>query len=179
MAWALLQLYEQSGAVRFRIAAETTLTYCNQALHIIDNQAAHYLAASWASGATGIGLARLYGSQYLERVNGIDTLGQWLQIIIIKGLGYHHSLGTGDLGSLEFILQVKARSGAKDYKQLLEQKTAVTWQSIKSSGPLCGVPFGLETPGLINGLAGIGYGLLRLAHPNIVPSILLLEPPAI
>ena len=27
------------------------------------------------------------------------------------------------------------------------------------------------------GLAGIGYGLLRLAAPERVPSVLLLEPP--
>jgi lantibiotic modifying enzyme len=30
--------------------------------------------------------------------------------------------------------------------------------------------------GLLNGLAGIGYGLLRLGFAHRVPSILLLEP---
>ncbi|MBW4699013.1 MAG: hypothetical protein KME03_14150 [Aphanocapsa lilacina HA4352-LM1] len=42
---------------------------------------------------------------------------------------------------------------------------------------LCGVSNGFETPGLMNGLAGIGYGLLRMAVPNYVPSILTLEAP--
>ena len=28
----------------------------------------------------------------------------------------------------------------------------------------------------MTGLAGIGYGLLRLAHPDAVPSVLVLEP---
>jgi lantibiotic modifying enzyme len=28
----------------------------------------------------------------------------------------------------------------------------------------------------MTGLAGIGYGLLRLAHPELVPSVLVLEP---
>ena len=30
-------------------------------------------------------------------------------------------------------------------------------------------------PGIMNGLAGIGYGLLRLSAPEIVPSVLALE----
>jgi lantibiotic modifying enzyme len=34
----------------------------------------------------------------------------------------------------------------------------------------------VPTPGLISGLAGIGYGLLRLAFATRVPSVLLLEP---
>jgi len=29
----------------------------------------------------------------------------------------------------------------------------------------------------MNGLAGIGYGLLRLVHPDRVPSVLVLDPP--
>lgn len=33
----------------------------------------------------------------------------------------------------------------------------------------------VESPGLLTGLAGIGYGLLRLAAPSAVPSVLLME----
>ena len=29
----------------------------------------------------------------------------------------------------------------------------------------------------MNGLAGIGYGLLRLADPDRVPSVMMMEPP--
>jgi type 2 lantibiotic biosynthesis protein LanM len=43
-------------------------------------------------------------------------------------------------------------------------------------GPTCGTPGGVPTPGLLNGVAGIGYGLLRLGHAERVPSVLLLEP---
>ena len=35
----------------------------------------------------------------------------------------------------------------------------------------------VETPGLLSGLAGIGFGLLRAARPELVPSVLALEPP--
>ncbi|MEU6078863.1 lanthionine synthetase LanC family protein, partial [Micromonospora sp. NPDC047074] len=43
-------------------------------------------------------------------------------------------------------------------------------------GPSCGTPNGVPTPGLLTGLAGIGYELLRLAGAAPVPSVLLLEP---
>ncbi len=43
----------------------------------------------------------------------------------------------------------------------------------------CGTPLAVETPGLLSGLAGIGYELLRLAEPELVPSVLALEPPVI
>lgn len=47
--------------------------------------------------------------------------------------------------------------------------------SIKQYGWQCGIPRNVESPGLMVGLAGIGYGLLRLADPARVPSVLTLE----
>ncbi|MFI9275586.1 type 2 lanthipeptide synthetase LanM [Kitasatospora sp. NPDC052896] len=43
-------------------------------------------------------------------------------------------------------------------------------------GPRCGTPGGVSTPGLLTGLAGIGYQLLRVAFPARTPSVLLLRP---
>jgi hypothetical protein len=34
----------------------------------------------------------------------------------------------------------------------------------------------LVTPGIMSGLAGIGYGMLRLAEPDSVPVVLTLQP---
>jgi lantibiotic modifying enzyme len=42
---------------------------------------------------------------------------------------------------------------------------------------LTGIPYAIETPGLLTGLSGIGYALLRLAEPEKVPSVLLPAPP--
>ena len=49
--------------------------------------------------------------------------------------------------------------------------------SITRDGWLCGVPLGVESPSLLNGLAGIAYGLLRVAEPRRMPSILALDSP--
>jgi hypothetical protein len=43
-------------------------------------------------------------------------------------------------------------------------------------GAVCGTPGGVTSPGLLTGLAGIGYGLLRLGFADRVPSALLLQP---
>jgi lantibiotic modifying enzyme len=51
--------------------------------------------------------------------------------------------------------------------------------AIDAAGWLCGVPLGVETPGLMLGLAGIGYQLLRLANPQAIPAVLLLDPPPV
>jgi lantibiotic modifying enzyme len=44
-------------------------------------------------------------------------------------------------------------------------------------GWICANPADIESPGLMTGLAGIGYGLLRQAEPDRPPSILTLEGP--
>jgi lantibiotic modifying enzyme len=49
--------------------------------------------------------------------------------------------------------------------------------TIATQGWLSGIPLGVESPGLMTGLAGIGYALLRLAVPTRVPSVLVLEAP--
>ena len=50
---------------------------------------------------------------------------------------------------------------------------------IQQTGPICGTPRELDVPGLMTGLAGIGYGLLRAAQPGRIPSVLLLQPPSL
>lgn len=50
-------------------------------------------------------------------------------------------------------------------------------ESIEQQGWQTGVPPGIETHGLIVGIAGSGYELLRLAKPDLVPSVLPLAPP--
>jgi lantibiotic modifying enzyme len=62
-------------------------------------------------------------------------------------------------------------------REKLEQITSLLLASISQHGWVTGAPFGVETPGFMTGLAGIGYELLRLASPEQVPSVLSLAPP--
>jgi type 2 lantibiotic biosynthesis protein LanM len=55
------------------------------------------------------------------------------------------------------------------------RRAAMILDAIDRYGPSCGTPGWVSTPGLANGLAGIGYGLLRLGFPDRVPAVLLLR----
>ena len=55
--------------------------------------------------------------------------------------------------------------------------TARILDDASRGGWLCGTPRHLEIPGLLNGIAGIGHALLRLARPEAVASVLTLQSP--
>lgn len=42
---------------------------------------------------------------------------------------------------------------------------------------ICGLPQDAQTPGLMVGLAGIGFGLLRFWSPQEIPSVVSLDKP--
>jgi len=84
----------------------------------------------------------------------------------------------GDLGNLDFLIQAADFLEDVELRVQVDQRAASVLESMKQYGWLCGVPFGVETPGLMTGLAGIGYGLLRLVEPARVPSVLVLASPA-
>lgn len=79
------------------------------------------------------------------------------------------SLCHGELG----IAEVLAATGCETARR---RHAGLILDAIDRYGPCCGTPDGVPTPGLLTGLAGIGYGLLRLGYPERVPSALLLEP---
>lgn len=134
---------------------------------------------AWCHGAPGIGLARLGSLQYVDDAAIRTEIGAALRTTLAHGFGMNHSLCHGDLGNLETALMAARVLGDAHYEQEVERLSATILGSIDAHGWLTGVPFYVETPGLMTGLAGIGYGLLRLAYPDRVPSVLLLEPPRV
>ncbi|NUO58502.1 MAG: type 2 lantipeptide synthetase LanM [Hamadaea sp.] len=57
-----------------------------------------------------------------------------------------------------------------------DKRLAAVIERIQQDGPRCATPGAVPSSGLVTGLAGIGYGLLRAAHPDEVPSVQLLHP---
>jgi lantibiotic modifying enzyme len=80
----------------------------------------------------------------------------------------------GELGIAEALTllstQVPAAVAAR------RRRAGLVLDAIDRYGLGCGTPGGVPTPGLLYGLAGIGYGLLRLGFADLVPSVLVLEP---
>lgn len=132
---------------------------------------------AWCHGAPGIGLARLAALDQLDDAVIRSEIDAAIAATTAFGFDINHSLCHGALGNVELLLSAAQLLGRPQDHEALEQATAHVAASIETNGPLTGVPLGVETPGLMSGLAGIGYELLRLAEPERVPSILTLAPP--
>jgi len=94
-----------------------------------------------------------------------------------SGFGHNHSLCHGDLGNLELLREAARAWPASSWGKQADRVASNILCSIRTDGWLCGNPLQVESPGLMTGLAGIGYGLLRCAEPARVPSVLSLAAP--
>ena len=141
-----------------------------------DTDQANFMCA-WCHGAAGIGLARILSLGRLDESATRAEIEAALETTVARGFGDNHSLCHGDLGNLELLIQAGERLADSRWSAESGRMAAATLASIRRNGWICGVPSGVETPGLMTGLAGIGYGLLRLAEPRRTPSVLALESP--
>jgi type 2 lantibiotic biosynthesis protein LanM len=121
---------------------------------------------TWCHGAPGIGLARLDAAPHLGP-SVLEDVASAVRATTASGFGLNHSLCHGDFGNLELLWRAEAAG----------DRLGRLCASLDAEGPVCGVPGGLETPGLFAGLAGIGWQLLRFADPTRIPSLLSCEPP--
>lgn len=118
----------------------------------------------WCEGRAGVHAARYTA--------GVDDDPAILDGYTTRPVLRDLSLCHGELGILE-ALAVRRESQAA---RILRRRAGQVADAIARTGPGCGTPGGVATPGLLNGLAGVGYGLLRAGFPAQIPSILLLEP---
>jgi lantibiotic modifying enzyme len=81
------------------------------------------------------------------------------------------------MGNLDLLLEAGQVLNDSKLRAQTERLAAAVMEDIDRHGWRCGGPGGVETPGLMLGLAGIGYQMLRLAEPDRVPSVLALAPP--
>ena len=193
MAWALLKVAALAGEQRFHRAAIDAIAYERSVFvpevgnwpdfRILDGsqegqeKGEPKFMTAWCHGAPGIGLARLAALEHLADEQTHSEIYIALKTTLKHGFGFNHSLCHGDFGNLELLLQASQKLGDPEWQQRVEHVAGSVVQSIRERGWLCGVPHHVETEGLLTGLAGIGYGLLRLAAPGTVPSLLCVEPP--
>ena len=189
ISWALLELFAQTGESRFRDCALAALAFEDATFSAEERNWPDLRAriepggsdplfmAAWCHGATGIGLSRLRIGRRLRRKSLRRDVEAAVAATLRKGFGNNHCLCHGDLGSLELLLEAAPKLAPELAAGPFADRFATVLASIEQNGPICGLPFSVESPGLLEGIAGIGYGLLRMAVPSRVPSILLLDPP--
>jgi type 2 lantibiotic biosynthesis protein LanM len=193
IAWALLKLSALAGEERFHAAALAGIEYerslfSNEHGNWLDQrdtgnfwgrkgQAEPRSITAWCYGAPGVGMARLSTLAELDDDDTRSEIERAVRHTAARGFGQNHSLCHGDLGNIELLSEYARVSGDPHYASEVVRLSGVILESIRRYGWLCGLPSGVESPGLMTGLAGIGYGLLRLAAPECVPSVLTLAPP--
>jgi type 2 lantibiotic biosynthesis protein LanM len=193
MAWALFQLAALTGAERFRLTALAAIAYERKhfsptegnwpdfrVLKTSDppkNNGQPMFQLAWCHGAPGIGLARLGSLPYFDDAAVRAEIETALQTTLARGFGDNHSLCHGDLGNLELLLQASQVFKGSSWCTQVHRLAGIILESMRREKWICGTSLGVESPGLMTGLAGIGYELLRLAEPALVPSVLLLAPP--
>lgn len=132
---------------------------------------------AWCAGAAGIGISRLRCLDRLDTPDVRADLATALATTRQRGFGMNHSLCHGDLGNLDLLVLAADRLDRPELADEARLRAGAVLDSIDADGWICGVPTGVEAPGLMTGLAGIGYQLLRLADPGRVPSVLAFAPP--
>jgi type 2 lantibiotic biosynthesis protein LanM len=191
IAWALFSLAARTGERRFEECARQAIRYerglfsaeCRKWPDLRDFPGEpagagrfEYMTA-WCHGAAGIGLARLACMPYLNDPLVRGEIDLALETTRAEGFGWNHSLCHGDLGNLELLLQAGRAPGEPRWHREAELVGSAILETIDRGGWICANPVGVESPGLMTGLAGIGHELLRLAEPDQVPSVLTLDPP--
>ncbi|MBI4852295.1 MAG: type 2 lantipeptide synthetase LanM [Acidobacteria bacterium] len=188
IAWALLELSSFTKDSNFADLAQEALSYERSFFSplmgnwpdINRDDTDEKFRVTWCHGATGIGIARLLSVEHLSTDKLIDQeISIAVKTVINNGFGNNHSLCHGDLGNLDFLLQVIEKQPNYKIHNQVQNIASVIFNNIDKQGWLCGTPLSAESPGLMVGIAGIGYQLLRLASSSVVPSILCLAPPKI
>jgi type 2 lantibiotic biosynthesis protein LanM len=187
IAWALLELAARTGNKKYQDTALQAIAYehsqysaaaGNWAENAPGSEQQSGPAMAWCYGAPGIGMSRVAAMKYADHPIVREDLELAIQATLNYGPGANHSLCHGDLGNLDFLLQACQATASGELAQRVDELTNQVIASMQKYGWLCGVPLAVESPALMNGLAGICYGLLRMAEPDRVPSVLTLSPPS-
>ncbi|MGW5400112.1 type 2 lanthipeptide synthetase LanM [Streptomyces sp. NPDC003952] len=133
--------------------------------------------ASWCRGNAGLVMGEVSSRQLIgalahQRPHGLDRV----VAAAVQGVR-NDSLCHGTLGLVEALLSTTELTGDEELRRVARNAAADVAQRVLAGRVVTGVPRGTWTPGLLDGAAGIGYGLLRTAAPHRVPNVLLMSAP--
>lgn len=192
-AWALTELHAATGDPRYLSLALDAVAFedgyfspehgnwfdLRGGVDAAGRPGAPIFMAAWCHGAGGVALSRLQMLRHIDDARLRQDAELALATMARKGLRVGHCLCHGDTGVLDVLLLAARALDQPAWQAKIDAHAPLLMASIAEHGFLCGVPLDVETPGLMDGIAGIGHGLLRLAAPDLVPSVLALEPPRV
>jgi type 2 lantibiotic biosynthesis protein LanM len=185
---ALVRLAQATGKDLFRSAALEMVEFENasfstRASNWPDLRHRHLPASTWACqwchGATGIGLARLCAADGTASAESRSALLQDVQralkgVSLLEWPGPLDSLCCGNAGNIEFLREAGLRLDRPELTERAESLFAGVIDRHRVTGDfawnLGNTAFNL---GFFRGLSGLGYAMLRGAHPGILPNVLI------
>jgi type 2 lantibiotic biosynthesis protein LanM len=179
IGWALARLATATGLDRFAGLADAAFAFQESLYDPAaggwrDLRKPREIADNWCHGCDGIGVvAADLGADHDPRWR--EVLGRAAASTFTFGLGATHTLCHGDLGSWEVLAQA-AQAGVAPPGLTREALAARILSSLEEFGPRCAMTNNMFRPGLLSGMGGIAYQLLRM-HPECdLPSLLLPDP---
>ncbi len=186
IAYALERLADASGEKDFSTAAMEWIAYerglfDSNAGNWLDlrfqtKESPHpeYFVCNWCHGAAGIGLARLGLGSY---GTGCDReMAAEIELAVARAIeepiSSYDILCCGNFGRLELLLYAGRQLERPHLISLARERAALRLQQT-NGGFHWFIGTDAENIGFFQGLAGIGYELLRLSEPKKIPSTLL------
>jgi type 2 lantibiotic biosynthesis protein LanM len=180
IAYALLRLWEVTQDEQFKLAAQEAIAYESrffsqevgnwQDLRSSNPQ----YQISWAHGAPGIALARISNLSIFDNTQIRQEITLALDTTQKCGIWGVDNLAWGNFGRIETLLVASQILNRPDLLKTAQQWSTQLIDLAQTKGDFAlyaNIPFSAANPGFFYGTSGIGYQLLRLAHPEL-PSVL-------
>ncbi len=180
IAYTLTRLSAATGDMAYRHAADEAWAlerHCRsrgvrEATREPTKQEPGNLSLGWCRGSAGFGLSRL---EIVDEQDAWEDVTAAVKTACANSATANDSLCCGVLGQADFLLSAGRRLERTD---LVEAARTLCGDSVRrsvSTGTYGLQPVDVWQPGLFRGLAGVGYELLRIHDPEVVPSVLVME----
>lgn len=144
-------------------------------------RAGRHFANAWCNGAAGIGLSRVSS---WARLGGNDELllREARQALAATMRNFprlmNDTLCHGRAGNAELFLRFAQLCDEPAFRLEANVQVQTQWRNLDEAQAGLTTNSASFFPGLMLGISGFGMHFLRLAQPDLVPSVLLLDPPA-
>jgi class II lanthipeptide synthase len=181
IGWALARLAAATGREDFAAIADATIRYEDSLYDENlggwqDLRGPEFAAAAWCHGAGGIGMVAAERLALGGEARDREAVRRAAVACWSIGMGWTHTLCHGDLGNWE-LLEVALAAGLGPPGLDRDTLDARIIGSLERHGPVSGMARDAFAPGLLTGIGGMAYHLLRM-HPDCrLPSVLLPDAP--
>lgn len=139
------------------------------------------LVNAWCHGAPGVALARLGCLDIIDDPAVREELDIALDTTVRGGITALDHACCGNMGRIEVALLASKRLGSARLRQIADVGATAVVLRAKHAGAYTLQANAEQNasfqPGFFRGISGIGYELLRVAKPEVLPSVLAFEPP--